>query len=129
MEGKRIAVIEDDPLLRESLGLFLRVNGYQVESFGNAEEAFAAGDFRRFSAVISDFLLPGADGISVLRRARDDSKGAITILITAYRGKELPDEAERAGVDAILPKPFSTAQLQDTLHRLAGRGGSLAPAL
>ena len=122
MKGLCIAVIEDDPLLLDSLALFLQVNGCRVESFGRAEEFCKSGSFRRFDVVICDYLLPGENGASVLRRVREESKTVFTILITAYRGKELPEEAERAGVDVTIRKPFSTADLEDTLRRWIGRG-------
>lgn len=119
--GKRVAVVEDDQLLCDSLALFLRVKGCEVETFGSAKEARDAGSFRRFDVVISDFLLPGENGIALLRRVREESETAITILITAYRGKELPEEASRSGVVAVLYKPFSKVELEDTLQRLIER--------
>ena len=124
LRGARIAVIEDDRLLRESLAIFLRLRGCQVEAFDSAEEACEAGGFGRFDAVIGDYVLPGGDGLSVLRRVREESPDTVTVLITAHWGEELPEAAKRGGVDAVVPKPFSTMQLEDTLHRLIGRKGT-----
>lgn len=121
VERSRIAVVEGDSLLRESMALFLRERGCRVETFGSAEEACTAGIFRRFDAVISDFLLPGENGISLLRRVREESKAALTILVTLYRENELPEEARSAGIDCILAKPFRTEELEERLRRLHGR--------
>ncbi len=68
--GARIALIEDDRLLRSSLEMFLRVRGALVEAFECAKDAIPAISLSGFDAVISDFLLPGENGLNVLLRAR-----------------------------------------------------------
>ncbi|MDA8122193.1 MAG: response regulator [Deltaproteobacteria bacterium] len=116
LAGLRIALIENDDLLRESLAFFLQVQGGLLETFKCAEDAVATVSLGVFGAVISDLLLPGEDGLSLLRRARSASGTVITILITAYRNSNLSDEARHAGVDAILLKPFSTADLENAMQ-------------
>jgi len=118
LTGARIAIIEDDTLLRESLALFLRARGCQVNAFGSAEDAGRTGNLDGYDAVISDYLLPGENGISVLRRARESSENLVTILITAYAKADLAEEMRRAGIDAFLPKPFSTEELESALQRM-----------
>ncbi|HEX9204754.1 MAG TPA: response regulator, partial [Candidatus Deferrimicrobiaceae bacterium] len=80
MAGIYVAIVEDDPLLRDSLALFLRVKGCRVQTFGSAEEAGSVGKLGGFAIVISDFLLPGEDGLSFLRRVRAASKTVITVI-------------------------------------------------
>ena len=128
MTGVRVAIVEDDALLRESLALFLRVKGCRVETFGSAEDA---GDARRlggFDVVISNFPLPGEDGLSLLRRIHEAAKSVITVLVTTPGNKDFPEEARGAGIDGYIAKPFSTAELECMLLRLTGkgRGGSQA---
>jgi DNA-binding response OmpR family regulator len=128
LTGVRIAIVEDDAPLRESLALFLQVKGCLVETFGSAEDA---GDVRKlggFGVLISDFLLPKEDGISLLRRVREASKTVITVLVTAHGNRDFPEETRLAGIDGYIAKPFSTEELVDVLLRLTGkgRGGSQA---
>ena len=122
LKGARIALIEDDMLLRSSLEIFLRVRGAFVDVFECAEDAIPAISRNGFDAVISDFLLPGENGLYVLNRARMASKTIGTILISAYGISTLSDEARQAGVDIILLKPFSTIDLENALHQAMGKG-------
>jgi DNA-binding response OmpR family regulator len=122
LAGIQIAIVEDDPLLRESIALFLRVKGCRVETFGSAEEAGDAGKLGGFGIVISDFLLPGEDGLSLLRKVREASSTVVTVLVTAYGNKDFPEKTERAGIDGYIPKPFKTEELEGTLLRLTGKG-------
>ncbi|MBI5343563.1 MAG: response regulator [Deltaproteobacteria bacterium] len=125
LTGARIAIIEDDTLLRESLALFLRARGCQVKAFESAEDACRTGNLGDYDAVISDYLLPGENGISLLRRARKASKHPVTILITAYAKADLAEEMRRAGIDAFIPKPFSAEELESALQRLIDRGDAV----
>jgi DNA-binding response OmpR family regulator len=129
LEGMRIALIEDDNLLRDSLAIFLRVQGCLVETFECAEDALTAGSLGKFGAVISDFLLPGENGLSVLLRARQASRTVTTILITAYGSSNISEEARQAGVDIILFKPFSTTDLESALQRTIDRGRAASAGL
>lgn len=117
LKGLRVALIEEDDLLGESLAFFLRVKGCLVETFERAGDALPTVSMGVYDGVISDFLLPGEDGLSILRRARQASVTVITILITTYGNSNLSKEARQAGVDAILFKPFSTAELESALQR------------
>jgi len=130
-EGVRIAIVEDDMPLRESLAFFFRAKGYHVETFGCAEDAAGIGGRDDFDAVICDYLLPGDDGLSVLRHVREGAGKAVTVLITAYSGVDVSRLAESACVDRILFKPFSTSELEDTLKALAespsGPAGAVGP--
>jgi len=118
--GARIAVIEDDVSLREALVLFLRVQGWSVDVFVSGEESAGAVNWGDFTVVICDFSLPREDGLSVLRRVREASDAVITVLITPYPGGDISVQAESAGVDRILYKPFSTMELVESLGALAG---------
>ncbi|MBF8259754.1 MAG: response regulator receiver protein [Actinobacteria bacterium] len=122
LKGARIALIEDDRLLRSSLEIFLRVRGAFVEAFECAEDAILAVSLGGFDAVISDFLLEGENGVYILLRARQASKTVGTILITAYGISTISEDARQAGVDILIFKPFSTIDLENALHQAIGKG-------
>ena len=116
--GARIAVIENNVLLREALVLFLRVKGWSVDAFGSGEESAGVLNWGDFAVVICDFSLPREDGLSVLRRVREASDKVVTVLITAYPGGDISAQTELAGVDRILFKPISTMKLVESLGAL-----------
>ena len=124
--GMRIAIIEDDLPLRESLALFLRVKGWTVDTFGSGEESARVGNWEEYTVVICDFSLPREDGLSVLRRVREASDKVVTVLITAFSEGDVSERASAAGVDRILSKPFSTMELVESLRGMtenrSGRG-------
>lgn len=122
--GRRLAIVEDDAPLREALVLFLRMNGWTVDSFGSAEETARVANWGEFTVVICDLYLPREDGLSVLRRVREASPKVVTVLITAYPGGDTSAQATSAGVDRILFKPFSTKELVESLVALTGDGSS-----
>lgn len=122
LAGASIAIVEDDALLRESLALFLRVNGCLVDTFGSSEEAMESLRDKWPGIVISDNLLPGESGFSFLRRVRQASRDSGTVLITGHARTELRTEAQAAGIDCFLQKPFSTKELESALLRIIDRG-------
>ena len=117
-EGARVAIIEDDVPLRDALVLFLRVKGWSVDTFGSGEASAGIVNWGDFTVVICDFSLPREDGLSVLRRVREASDKVVTVLITTYPGGDVSAQAESAGVDRILFKPFSTMELVQSLGAL-----------
>jgi len=125
METKQVpakakaAIIEDDVPLREALVLFLQVKGWSVDTFGSGEESAGVVNWGEYTVVICDFSLPREDGLSVLRRVREVSERVVTVLITTYPGGDISAQAESAGVDRILFKPFSTMELVESLGALA----------
>ena len=124
LAGIRIAIVEEDPLLRESLAVFLKLRGCRVETFESAVEAGDSVLRDRFEIVISGFLLAGEDGISFLRKVREASKTVVTALFTGYRDNDFPEELRRSGIDGYIPKPFTAEELENTLIRLIGKGRS-----
>lgn len=131
LAGRRVAIVEDDRMLRESLAAFFRAKGCHVETFCSAEDAGAIEGGKDLDAVITDHFLPGDDGLSVLRRVRESSRNVVTILITGYPGSNVAVQAGSAGVDRILLKPFSTEELEESLRTLfdeRGPKGGFSPA-
>lgn len=122
LAGARIAIVEDDALLLESLALFLRVNGCHVDTFGSAEEAMESFRDKWPDIVISDNLLPGENGLSLLRRIREASRSSGTVLITGQARMEVRMEVQEAGIDCFLQKPFSTKELESALLRIIDCG-------
>jgi len=111
----RVLLVEDDPMIARNVAARLQKSGYLVDREANGEEAWFKGDTEDYSAIILDLGLPGMDGLSVLKRWRQNGR-TIPVLILTARG----DWTERvegidAGADDYLAKPF---QMEELLARL-----------
>lgn len=124
-QGIAMILVEDDALLRDSYAMFLRIRGFQVRAFADAEEALASVEVDRFDfdIVVSDYRLLGVDGLTLLKRIGESHPGTLRVLITAHPSAGVFHEANRIGVDEILLKPFSTGEMERALQRLIGDRG------
>lgn len=123
----RVLLIDDDARLFELLSSYLRQNGVDLEHARDGVSGLRALSERSFDAVLLDGMMPGMDGLEVLRRIRE--RGAIPVLMLTARG----DEADRVvglelGADDYVAKPFSSrellARLRAVLRRMAPAVGS-----
>jgi len=115
-EGRHVLVVEDNDDLRRYLVRLLRDNGWKVTEASDAESALAATS--RPDLVLSDVMLPGMDGLALVRamRASPDLSRTPVILLTARAGTESAATGLLAGADDYMVKPFEPAEL---LARLA----------
>jgi DNA-binding response OmpR family regulator len=106
-----ILVAEDDFRLRRHLVAALREGGHEIEATGDGSDALRRLLEREFDAAVLDITMPGMDGVSVIREARERGCRATMVLSTA-RG-EIRDKVAGldAGADDYLVKPYSTEEL------------------
>jgi DNA-binding response OmpR family regulator len=112
----RVIVAEDDEHLAEGMAFNLRNTGYEVEVCGTGDRALDAAE-RGFDVMLLDLMLPGVDGLEVLRRLRLAGNTKPVLVITA-RGRS--DDVIRgldAGADDYIVKPFD---LDEVLARIRG---------
>jgi two-component system, OmpR family, KDP operon response regulator KdpE len=106
----RILIVDDDPLIQESLLLFLRLRGYAVEGAKTAHEAFGAVARHRPDLIVLDLGLPDRDGREVYERIRQTSDVPI-IILSARSGDQDKVTALEHGADDYITKPFSSDEL------------------
>ncbi|MGZ6135037.1 MAG: response regulator transcription factor [Myxococcaceae bacterium] len=116
----RVLCIDDDRRLQELLGSWLGQNGVQVTPAYDGQSGIQALDTSAFDAVLLDIMLPGMDGLEVLRRIR--TKSRVPILMLTAKG----DETDRVvgleiGADDYVPKPFSPRELLARLRAVLRR--------
>ena len=107
----RILVVEDETKVASLIRAGLEENGFAVETCGNGAHALARATAETFDAMILDVMLPGRDGLSVLRKLRADANSVPILLLTARGDLSERVEGLNLGADDYLTKPFSMAEL------------------
>jgi two-component system, OmpR family, response regulator len=122
---RRILVIEDDPETAEQLVDWLTGNGYQVDLATNGDDGFARARADEYAVMTIDRMLPGMDGISVIRSLREAGIVTPALIISALG--EIDDRVRglRAGGDDYLVKPFAFAELLARVEALARRSATV----
>ncbi len=118
IKNMKILLVDDDEWIRDSLSLFFEAEGCNLLAFETAEEAIEVVKQQSYNIVISDYKLPGMDGLEFLRRVKEKQPNAFEILITAYANCEIVKEAEMMGIKDIIPKPFTSEDVETSLARV-----------
>jgi DNA-binding response OmpR family regulator len=124
----RILIVEDDPVIADAVRVSLALSGATVDCVGTCEEALAAAETARFSAIVLDIMLPDGSGIDVLRKLRS-RKDTIPVLLLTARD-EITDRVSGldAGADDYLVKPFDLEELAARLRAITRRHEGRADA-
>ena len=117
MERPRIAVLDDEEIVRRELSRSLQKEGYEVESFADGETLLKRLADARFDLLLCDLRLPGLSGMEVMKAARAADPSTEVIILTAYASVESAIEAIRAGAFHYLTKPVKIAELKLLVRR------------
>ncbi|OGD28323.1 MAG: Fis family transcriptional regulator [Candidatus Aminicenantes bacterium RBG_19FT_COMBO_59_29] len=106
-----IHVIDDEPIIHEVLSQLLTSEGYDVELSSSGEEALEKHSSQFFDVTLLDLLMPGLDGIEVLKGIKKVDPQAIVVIITAYASVESAISAMKMGAYDYIQKPFKHEEL------------------
>src|SRR5512135_1799021 len=126
----RVLVVEDEKKTASFIRKALQAEGFAVDVCNNGDDGLAAARATPFDAIVLDIMLPGRDGLSLLRQLRA-RQNATPVLLLSARG-EVNERVEglNAGADDYLPKPFVIAELIARVRALGRRGNeSKSPML
>jgi two-component system, NtrC family, nitrogen regulation response regulator NtrX len=120
---QRILVVDDEPQMRELLGMYLTQKGFQASSAATSEEALRKVRDKSFDCVVLDINLGAEDGLQVLANLKAVSPNLRVIMLTGMGFVEdLLQEAQQKGADGYVSKVLPLDELIRTLHKtLDGR--------
>ena len=116
-------VVDDDEAVREVIVAYLTKQGMTVTGAVDGRSAISALERSngRYALVVTDLSLPGADGLAVLRAARQANASSYVVIVTGYASLDSAISAVRLGAYDYLTKPFSLGQLDVILRRIGDR--------
>ena len=110
--SENILIIEDDPSLLMGLTMNLRREGYHVRTASDGHRGLVELERERPDLVVLDLMLPGVDGLEILRRIREDDVTLPVVVLTALGSEQDKIKGLDLGANDYVTKPFSIAELQ-----------------
>lgn len=123
-----ILVVDDEASVVEVVTLYLKREGYEVREAHDGKTALAAIDERRPALVVLDLMLPGIDGLEIMRRLRAEPAADIPVIMLTARSQETDRiYGLEIGADDYVTKPFSPAELAARVRAVLRRSASSDP--
>jgi len=116
----KIAIVDDEKDMRQSIGQWLALSGYDTETFAGAEEALQAITPDYPGIVITDIRMPGMDGMSFLKKLMGTDSALPVIMITGHGDVPMAVEAMRIGAFDFLEKPFNPDRMSQLAKKAIG---------
>jgi DNA-binding response OmpR family regulator len=135
-DNPHVLVVDDEPVVRQTLSMALETDGWIVDAVASAEEALPRLAERSYAVMLVDKNLPGETGLAFARRVRDRDAAVGFLLITGFSSVESALDGLHIGIDGYLEKPFDdifavVRQVGETADRAAERrrAGRMAGAV
>ena len=125
----RILIAEDDPKLLKSLVHIFEMNHYATDGVDNGNDAYDYASSDEYDGLVLDIMMPGMDGVTLLKRLRADGITTPVLFLTARTETYQKIEGLDAGADDYLPKPFSTGELLARVRAMLRRKDNFTPDL
>jgi two-component system, OmpR family, response regulator ResD len=124
---RSVLVVDDEPTISEVVGRYLSRAGYEVRTAADGGSALAEVAERRPDLVVLDLMLPGIEGLEVMRRIRDHGRHGTAVILLTAKGEEIDRVVGlRLGADDYVVKPFSPAELVARVDAVLRRVGAAA---
>jgi two-component system, OmpR family, response regulator len=117
----KVLIVEDDRKISAFVKKALKEQGFLVETCENGNDAFGLASGQAYDVILLDIMLPGRDGLSVLRELREKKIIVPVILLTARAALQERVEGLNLGADDYLSKPFYIEELLARIHAVTRR--------
>jgi DNA-binding response OmpR family regulator len=123
MPSINVLIVDDDPRVALTLAASLESLGpdFAVDTAYGFTEAFAKAERNHYTLLIVDYQMPGLNGLDLARAVQGVSPATRIVLMSAYGTPELRETAQFLGLVGYLDKPFTIAQLRETVRRTTGK--------
>ncbi len=118
-KAMKIAIIDDEQDMRQSISQWLALSGYDTETFASAEDALKKLGPDYPGIVISDIKMPGMDGMQFLKKLMGQDSALPVIMITGHGDVPMAVEAMRVGAFDFLEKPFNPDRMSELAKKAA----------
>ena len=112
-----ILIVDDEAVVRDSLGKWFSEEGYNVETASSAKDALLKLAAERWDLALLDIKMPGMDGLELQRKMREAHKDIIIIIMTGYASVETAVQALKDGAYDYITKPFDPDDLTHVIHK------------
>jgi DNA-binding NtrC family response regulator len=112
-----ILIVDDEPIVQQSLAEWFRSDGYEVDSAGNAKEALRKVAEGHYDIALVDIKMPGMDGLELQARLAEVAPSLTVIMITAFASVDSAVKALKAGAYDYVTKPFDPDELSHLVRR------------
>ncbi len=125
----RLLIAEDDTKLLKSLKHIFESNKYMVDAVSNGILAYDYAETGEYDGIVLDIMMPGLDGVEVLRKIREKGISTPVLFLTAKTEVYQRVEGLDAGADDYLSKPFSTQELLARVRAMLRRKDNYVPSV
>ena len=115
-----ILVVDDNDVCRIVVSKMLSRLGYEVSSADSGENGLSIFLKRKFDIVLSDYEMPGMDGVALACSVKKSSPRTRVVIMTGA-GKETVFSRKSTAVDKVISKPFTLAEIDETIQNLSGK--------
>ena len=118
-QQRHILVVDDEPLIRQSIQMLLEDDGYIVEEAGSGNEALALFEPGKFDMIFTDYFMPEMKGDQLAAAIKKRSPKQPVVMITAFPEKLTSSDCPLGGIDSFICKPFEADALRTAIARYA----------
>ncbi len=116
-ERPNVLIVEDETIDREGLRILLNRQGFAAEGAGTAEDALRLLPTRRWDLILTDFQMPGMDGLELLAEIKQRTPNTPVVMVSGHGSMDTVVRALRGGVNDFVPKPYAPDELLVIVRR------------